>query len=36
MKESDQGATEGVAQADVTPIQVSGPVGDRIDLVFVG
>lgn len=36
IKESDQGGTEGVAHADVTPIQVSGPVSNRIDLVFVG
>ncbi len=36
VKDQDQGATEGVAHADVTPIQVSGPVGNRIDLVFVG
>jgi hypothetical protein len=36
LKDQDQGATEGVAHADVTPIQVTGPVGNRIDLVFVG
>lgn len=36
VKDQDQGATEGVAHADVTPIQVTGPVGNRIDLVFVG
>lgn len=33
---SDRGATEGVAHADVTPIEVNGPVANRIDLVFVG
>lgn len=36
VKDQDQGATEGVAHADVTPIQVTGPVANRIDLVFVG
>jgi hypothetical protein len=36
LKDQDQGTTEGVAHADVTPIQVTGPVGNRIDLVFVG
>lgn len=36
IKEQDQGATEGVAHANVTPIQVTGPVASRIDLVFVG
>ncbi len=35
-KDQDQGATPGVGHADVTPIQVSGPVSNRIDLVFVG
>lgn len=35
-KESDQGGTEGVAHAGVTPIQVTGPTSNRIDLVFVG
>lgn len=33
---SDQGSSAGVGQAAVTPIQVTGPVANRIDLVFVG
>lgn len=36
LKDNDQGATQGVGHADVTPIQVTGPVANRIDLVFVG
>lgn len=36
VRDQDQGATQGVAHADVTPVQVTGSVANRIDLVFVG